>query len=262
MGDQIFISKKLKTCVELSPSELTPNISERLLQKLRKQLEGSCSRYGFIKPGSLTIVKRGPGQILKQHFNGHVKFSCTCQAEVCNPVPGHIIQGQVKNKNALGFYAECFIECLVNGKLQQRPIIDIIIPRDKTIRTDIDLELIKIGDTLNIEVLGKRMHLNDAKLSVIGRFVQEKGVKNGVDADEEDADEADELDVDGDAPVLPPPPGPEDVLMVNIDEGSESESSSEFDSSEESDSDDDGEPEEENDDEENEEEESDAESDD
>lgn len=266
MDSHIFISKKLKTTVELAPHDISPNITERLLYKLKKKLEGCCSRHGYIRPGSLSILKRSQGQMIKQHFNGHVRFMVTCLAEVCNPVQGHIIRGEIKNKNTLGFYAESSIEYVnPNGAVVTKPIIDIIIPRDTSIKADIDLDSVNIGDTIFIEVLGKRMHLNDNKISVIGRAVSQQTREQSMDEVEEDEDDVEDTAVTEDAADdvaseaasvseglvsddeadVDEAGKKKDVKIVHIDDNSSSYETSDDDDDEDDDEDEDDEPEDE-----------------
>jgi len=183
----IFVPIRFKTSVQLAPADLAINFEEILLHKVRTTLEGVCSRYGYIKPGSIEIIKRSVGSFVKQHFNGHIKFEIVCQGEVCNPSVGTVFKAIVRNKNALGIHAESSLE--INGK--DEPVLDIIIPRRSVgIVSNIDLDDIQTGETIYIEVLGKRYQLKDKKISVIGRAIKEpmqvQGRKELVDAQGDD----------------------------------------------------------------------------
>jgi DNA-directed RNA polymerase subunit E'/Rpb7 len=165
----LFVPVRFKTQVQLKPSELDQRFEEHILYKLQTQYEGQCSRYGYIKPNSLTIVERSLGQLMKSHFNGHVRFDVSVVAEVCNPVEGTVITATVKNKNQMGILAESTIR--INHILT--PILDIIIPkRSAGISSEISLDALEIGDSVQVEILGKRYQLNDKKISIIGRGVE------------------------------------------------------------------------------------------
>lgn len=165
----LFVPVRFKTQVQLKPSELDQRFEEHILYKLQTQYEGQCSRYGYIKPNSLTIVERSLGQLMKSHFNGHVRFDVSVVAEVCNPVEGTVITATVKNKNQMGILAESAIR--INNVLT--PILDIIIPkRSAGISSEISLDTLEIGDSVQVEILGKRYQLNDKKISIIGRGVE------------------------------------------------------------------------------------------
>lgn len=164
----MFFPIRFKTSVQLSPIELQDDFDAIILAKLQGSLEGVCSRYGYIKAGTLAIVKRSAGKLMKQHFNGYVYFTVICRGDVCNPAKDSIIQAKVMNKNALGILAESYIEGT------EAPVLDIIVPKKTAgIISEIDVDMIEIGDMISIKVIGKRFHLNDAKISIIGKVMKE-----------------------------------------------------------------------------------------
>lgn len=164
----LFIPIRFRTSVQLAPSELHSEFKTILLRKLKINLEGVCSRFGYIRPGSIEILRRSVGQFVKQHFNGHIRFDMICKAEVCNPPQGTILKAVVRNKNAMGLLAESTIS--MDGK--DVPVLDVIIPkRAAGISSELDLETIEIGQEIYIAVQGKRYQLNDKKISVIGKAV-------------------------------------------------------------------------------------------
>lgn len=166
----IFVPIRFRTSIQLAPSDLIADFEHVILSRVKESLEGVCSRYGYIRPDSITIVKRSAGTFIKQHFNGHIKFDMICKAEVCNPAVGSIFQATVKNKNALGVHAESDVD--ISGV--PYPVLDIIIPkRSAGITSTVNLEELNIGDVINVEVLGKRYQLNDKKISIIGRAVRD-----------------------------------------------------------------------------------------
>lgn len=176
----MFFPIRFKTSVQLAPVDLHDDFDKVILKKLRKTLEGVCSRYGYIKKGSLSIIKRSAGKLMKQHFNGYVYFVVLCKAEVCNPAKDTIIETKVVNKNALGILAESYIEGNKN------PVLDIIVPRRTAgIVSEVDVDNISIGDTIHIMVIGKRFQLNDSKISIIGKVVRNPNDVGKVDATEE-----------------------------------------------------------------------------
>lgn len=177
----LFIPIKFKTYVQLSPSELDSKYQERIYEKVRAVYEGTCTKFGYIKPNSIDIVKRSCGSFVKQHFNGAIRFDLICRGEVCNPVQGSIVTAIVKNKNLLGILAESTME--LDG--ENIPILDIIVPINSAgIISDVFLDSISIGDTVDIEVMGKKYQIKDKKISIIGRVIVMKGETNI--ADDED----------------------------------------------------------------------------
>lgn len=187
----LFAPIKFKTQIYLKPKELDERFEAHILYKLQTQYEGLCSRHGFIKPGSIRVVERSLGQLVKAHFNGHIRFEMTVVAEVCQPIEGMVVSATVKNKNQMGILAES----VVHVENQWIPVLDIIIPkRTAGISSEVPLDNLAVGDTIQVEILGKRYNLNDKKISIIGRGVEsEKTVaaRRNADISLEDAAEED-----------------------------------------------------------------------
>jgi len=189
----MFIPIRFRTSIQLPISELHGDFDEILLTKLQEELEGKCSRFGFIKPDTLVIESRSCGKFIKQHFNGYVIYEVICRSDVCNPAKDSRVEATVKNKNALGILAESNIK--IHGK--DITILDIIVPRRAAgIVSEIDLDSLNIGDTFNVMVMGKSYQLNDSKISIIGRGVhsltnkaEDIGERDLVEPDEKSASE-------------------------------------------------------------------------
>lgn len=184
MSAELFVPIKFNTSVQLKPSELGPNIQEIINSKLKANLENMCTKHGYIKHNSIKIIKRSIGQIIVPHFNGNVNFDLQCVAEICNPAQGSIIKCKVKAKNSLGLLAEGFYDNL--------PILQIIVPKISAgIQSEINIDNVKIGDEINIEVCGKKFLLYDKHISIIGKAIKDKAekIENIVDDISESDDE-------------------------------------------------------------------------
>lgn len=184
-----FLPIRFRTSVQLAPSEINVDFNQAIITKLRTNLEGICTRFGYIKPQSIEVVKRSAGQFVKQHFNGHIRFEMVCKAEVCNPPQGLVVKAIVKVKNEMGVLAESSLE--MNGK--KVPVLDIIVPlRAAGIVSEVNLENVNVGDEIYVSVLSKRYQLRDKKISVIGRAMQ-KPVTGGLKTDKETFGGVDEI---------------------------------------------------------------------
>jgi DNA-directed RNA polymerase subunit E'/Rpb7 len=208
----MFFPVRFKTHIQLSPLELSSNFDEIIKTKMKENLEGVCSRFGYIKPGSLLIIKRSAGLFGKQHFNGYIRFDLLCKGEACNPPQGLVVEAIVKNKNALGLLAESSM--FING--EKIPVLDIIVPKKSNgISSEIDLDEVQIGQSIYIMVMGKRYQLNDTNISIIGRAVKQpistnknaplldedgEPIENTINPDDHIIDAADDIeyeDIDG-----------------------------------------------------------------
>lgn len=167
----LFLPVRFKTSVQLPAADLAElgvAFEKTLLDKVKATHETICTRFGYIRRGSLRIVKRSAGNFMKQHFNGYTKFELLCRAEVCNPAKGSVYEAVVRNKNALGVHAEAMSDGVA--------VLDIIIPkRAAGIQSEIALDELQSGDEIYVKVLGKKYQLNDRFISIIGCAVKKPG---------------------------------------------------------------------------------------
>jgi hypothetical protein len=194
MTSELFIPIKFTTNIQLKPNEIGKNLEEILYSKLKNNLENMCSKHGYIKKNSIKIIKRSIGHIKIPHFNGNVCYDLQCIAEICNPAQGSIIKCKVKAKNSLGLLAEGFYDNI--------PILQIIVPKISAgIRSEINIDLVNIGDEINIEVCGKKFLLYDKYISIIGKAIKDKEqyIENVIDDinddNEEEKQEDDIIDI-------------------------------------------------------------------
>jgi DNA-directed RNA polymerase subunit E'/Rpb7 len=243
----LFIPIKFNTNVQLKPNELGPNLEEIIYNKLRINLENMCSKHGYIKKGSIKIMKRSIGQIKMPHFNGNVSYDLLCIAEICNPAQGSIVKCKVKAKNSMGILAEGFYEDV--------PILQIIVPKISAgIQSEINIDTLNVGDNIQIEVCGKKFLLYDKHISIVGKAIKDRSIENNKQEEEEiikdvtdivDADETDDgidtmdginLDVDVEEEEV----GDEasEVKVIDVDENVDEEEEEEVDDIEDEDEED------------------------
>lgn len=167
--DNIFYRVLLNDRVKIEPKFLSKNYREYVSNRLKKNVEGVCSKHGFVKPDSIEVYKIAPGNIELIGLDGSVIFDVYYYAEVCNPLVGNIIKATVTNVNKFGILAE------VSG------ILEIIVAKNSvSIQHDhgILLDGIEIGHIIMVEVMAKKYELNDKKISIVGRLVsKESGSK-------------------------------------------------------------------------------------
>lgn len=191
----LFVPIKFKTSVQLTPAELDCKYQERIYEKLRTVYEGNCTKFGFILQNSIEIIKRSCGNFIKQNFNGAIRFDVICRGMTCNPPINSFVEAVVKNKNLLGILAESSME-IENEKV---PILDIIIPiKSAGIISDINTESLSIGDTIMVEVMGKKYQMKDKKISIIGRVItptKEKVIEDIEEVEIDDTQQEEDFDI-------------------------------------------------------------------
>ena len=198
MSTDLFTPIKFTTNIYIKPSDITKDYDQLFIKKLKNDLEGICTKHGYIKKDSIKIIKRSIGTIIRQHFNGNMLYELNCTADICNPVIGSVTKCKVKNKNTMGLLAQ--------GFYNNDAVLEIIIPKISAgIKSEVDLEKINIGDEILIEVCGKKFVLYDKYISIIGKVIKskEENIQNKLLEEEDDGDgdgdgEEDEVEDDDD----------------------------------------------------------------
>jgi DNA-directed RNA polymerase subunit E'/Rpb7 len=160
--DNIFYRLLLNDKVKIEPKYISKDFRKHIHTKLKANAEGVCTRHGFIKQNSIELYKITPGNVELIGLNGSVVYDVYYYADVCNPLVGNTIKAHVTNVNKFGILAEV------------ADILEIIIAKNSVNIVhdkNINLEDIKIGDLIDIEILGKKYELNDKKISLIGKII-------------------------------------------------------------------------------------------
>ena len=181
---KMFMPIKFNTTVILSPKELNKNYESTILSKIKSTLENNCSKHGFIKKDSIKVIKRTAGYFKEAHFNGNIAYDLSCIAEICNPTQDSVIKCVVKAKNNLGLRAI--------GTFEEMSILEVIIPRITSgIQSEVNIDDVNIGDTVNVRVCGKKFTLYDKMISIVGKIIKDK----------EDVLDAEELIIDDNSDI-------------------------------------------------------------
>ena len=167
---EVFNRVLCKENIKLEPRFLDKRFKDEIFSRLKKRVEGICSKHGYIKHDSLEIYKISPGVIELSTLSGNVVYEVYFYADICNPMVGSIINGIVSNVNRFGILANAGY--IHEGK--QMNVLDIIIAKNSVkVQSDIELNSVKVGDELKIEILGKKLELGEKKISTIGRAIKE-----------------------------------------------------------------------------------------
>jgi hypothetical protein len=150
--ESLFCENILQREILVEFKRVGNNIEEVLLNKLRN-LEGKCSKEGFIRPKSIELLTYSSG-ICK---NVYVQFIVTFKCMICLPVTNTIIRVKALNKTKAGIRAE-----------SRDPVspIDVFVTRDHNLIYD-SYKTIQVGDTFSVKIMGHRFELNDIKISII-----------------------------------------------------------------------------------------------
>lgn len=161
----------LKERIKIEPKYITKNYRQELLNRLRQKVEGICSKHGYVRKDSIAIHKIVPGMVELTGLNGSVVYEVYFHADVCNPLIGGVIKGaRVVNMNRFGILCDA----RVADDRFATSIMDVIVAKNSVnISSEVDLDSVKIGEELNVEIVGKKFNIGDKKISVIGRVVKD-----------------------------------------------------------------------------------------
>lgn len=142
------------------------NIKQTLEKGVANEIEGKCIVEGYVKPQSCSVVSYSCGELI----GSDVMFIIIVECEVCCPVEGMHIACVAKNiTESAG----------IKAKTEDSPSpVVIYIARDHHFKNT-EFSKIKVGDKINVRVIGQRFELNDEYISVIAELIENKVVKYG-----------------------------------------------------------------------------------
>ncbi len=158
LSEDIYFNNILTKRICVKAKYLNEDINDYILNYLKKNIEGKCINEGYVKYGSIKIVKKSIGQILGSRFTGDITYDILYTGDVCNPVTGNIIDCKVKFINKLGILGN-------NGP------ISITIP--KQLHKNEEFEHINIGDVIKVEVIVKKFSLNQKEIKLVAKLYNE-----------------------------------------------------------------------------------------
>jgi len=148
-----------RTC-PLTMDEIGSNIKEILETKLKRQIEGKCSKDGYIKEGSLQVITYSSGKIVD---GSTIMFEVVIEVLVAFPVEGMLIEAKADVITKAGIKASI-------PETEPSPLV-IFISRDH-FHSDDYFRSITEGANVVVRVIGQRFELNDPFISVIGELVK------------------------------------------------------------------------------------------
>lgn len=154
--DAVFEEK-----VALSPKDMTNEVlsfDDILMRKMRKQIEGKCTKHGFLIPNSLKLLSRSYGYMEKGTFTADCMYYIKAQGRVYNPPNGTVVEGDVVRKSKAGLYI--VIENAVH----------VMVVRDLHIGNK-EFDSVELGERIRVEIKKSRFQINDPHILSIGQFL-------------------------------------------------------------------------------------------
>lgn len=103
---ELYTNVEFPISINMPPRTLHKGIYEELEEHVRRKLEGKCQpKIGFIKKGSVQIVKKQLGKSEGGHLTGNVTFNLQVRCSAAMPVVGQKLPCMVVTKNEYGVLA-------------------------------------------------------------------------------------------------------------------------------------------------------------
>jgi DNA-directed RNA polymerase subunit E'/Rpb7 len=154
--------------VSLNPRFLDVDFAKYIEKIVKNNVEGRCIREGYVVPGTTIVLERSMGNLNNNQFNGNIIYDVKIGVKICNIPVNSVVKAPIIKMNKLGLLAEL-------GPLM------IIVPKEIHNNKDAFKD-IKIGDEIELLIIGKTFELNSKKISVYARLSTGGGNKMKVTA--------------------------------------------------------------------------------
>jgi DNA-directed RNA polymerase subunit E'/Rpb7 len=155
----IYFNCILRKKINVEPKFLNNKLDEYIFDYLKKNMEGKCIAEGYIKPDTIKVIKKSVGMLLGSRFTGDITYEVIYTADVCNPLVENVIDCKVKFINKLGILGH-------NGPIT-------IVVRKQFNGSDMQFDKIGVNDTIKVEIIAKKFHLNDKEIQVVSKIYNE-----------------------------------------------------------------------------------------
>ena len=169
----LFFKNKCLARVAVKPSEMNRDIDTTLKNHIKDMVEGKCIKEGYVKPGSVKLIKKSPGVAMQDQFNGNILYNVEYTCDICDPKEGQEFECQVTNINKMGILASGG-----DGAL------NVLLARAHHIDNE-EFTEINEYDRINVSVIGIRKEYGDNQISVIAKLEKRVSKSSPVPEDEE-----------------------------------------------------------------------------
>jgi DNA-directed RNA polymerase subunit E'/Rpb7 len=166
--NDIYFHTQINRRVSLNPRFLDLDFAKYIEKIVKNNVEGRCIREGYVVPGTTIVLERSMGNLNNNQFNGNIIYDVKIGVKICNIPINSIVKAPIIKMNKLGLLAEL-------GPLM------IIVPKEIHSNKDAFKD-IKIGDEIELLIIGKTFELNSKKISVYARLSTGSGNKMKVTA--------------------------------------------------------------------------------
>ena len=154
--NDIYFHTQINRRVSLNPRFLDVDFVKYIEKIVKNNVEGRCIREGYVVPGTTIVLERSMGNLNNNQFNGNIIYDVKIGVKICNIPVNSVVKAPIIKMNKLGLLAEL-------GPLM------IIVPKEIHNNKDAFKD-IKIGDEIELLIIGKTFELNSKKISVYARL--------------------------------------------------------------------------------------------
>ena len=154
--NDIYFHTQINRRVSLNPRFLDMDFAKYIEKIVKNNVEGRCIREGYVVPGTTIVLERSMGNLNNNQFNGNIIYDVKIGVKICNIPVNSVVKAPIIKMNKLGLLAEL-------GPLM------IIVPKEIHSNKDAFKD-IKIGDEIELLIIGKTFELNSKKISVYARL--------------------------------------------------------------------------------------------
>jgi len=154
--NDIYFHTQINRRVSLNPRFLDLDFAKYIEKIVKNNVEGRCIREGYVVPGTTIVLERSMGNLNNNQFNGNIIYDIKIGVKICNIPVNSVVKAPIIKINKLGLLAEL-------GPLM------IIVPKEIHSNKDAFKD-IKIGDEIELLIIGKTFELNSKKISVYARL--------------------------------------------------------------------------------------------
>jgi|TARA_B110001454_G_scaffold212426_1_gene229234 DNA-directed RNA polymerase subunit E'/Rpb7 len=159
MDSNIYTERLIEKTISINFNELTKNLDELLLKKLRFLYENKCNESGFIKKDSIELIKRTNGYISQYYELSNIQFNIIFKCNICNPSPDLTVECKIIEVIKPGIIAELFPLSI---------IVPIQLHSNKKI-----FSLLEIGQMITVKIMDSKFKKNEKEIQAVAMLVDD-----------------------------------------------------------------------------------------
>ena len=156
----------MTTSIQLNSNECSrcKNIDGLIKYKLKKEHEKLCNKHGYVLENTLKVVNRSIGKIVTHDNMSMIEYNITMKLNVIYPCEKDIFTVKIDNITKMGVIGYLDVsEDKYN--IENSPIL-FIIPSGYIE----DIESLKVGMKIEVEVLQSRIKYKSKQIQVVGKL--------------------------------------------------------------------------------------------